>query len=147
MSDSTQDSGLIKHVLHLYFAVVVADNKLHPAETQMVLDQASALLREVLSVAELSMDSVEQALGSYQLDISRHSDTGDQVFPTPIIEDAIDNIGDNALRSSLLKQMLAIALADGEAHNNELAVLKHAAKEWGMEDGYAAFQHAILSSR
>jgi hypothetical protein len=138
------DLTLTSAVLRLYFAIAVSDSELHDDEAGMIVDQASQIARKVKAAPIPSKEEVEQILGSYLIDFARNQGKHDEPFPLHIIDEAISFIEEAELRSSVLTQMLAIALADGIVHNNELYLLKHISSKWDMHDEFTEF-HRLVS--
>ena len=132
-------------ILRLYFSIAVSDGELHDEEAGMIVDQAGLIARKVRAGPLPSREDVEQILGGYLIDFARYRDKENDVFPLHILQQAIDFIDENDMRSSVLTQMLAITLADGSVHNNEMYLLKHIAREWDMLDEFSDFNRLVTS--
>ena len=130
-------------ILRLYFSIAHSDSELHDNEAGMIVDQASIIATKVRAGPLPTRDEVEQILGRYLIDLARHQGKNDEPFPLHILDEAIEFIEDDDVCSSVLTQMLAIALADGTVHNNELYLLKYIATKWDMHDEFADFNRLV----
>ena len=130
-------------ILRLYFSIAVSDGELLDEEAGMIVDQAAQIARKIRAGPLPTRADVEQILGGYLIDFARHQDKTSGEFPLHILQEAIDYIDEDEMRSSLLTQMLAISLADGTVHNNELFLLKHIAGEWDMLDEFSEFKRLV----
>jgi len=126
-------------ILRLYFSIAVSDNELHDNEAGMIVDQATLIARRIRAASLPTQEDVEQILGSYLIDYARFSPKGGEPFPLQILQEAVEYIDEDDMRSTVLTQMLAIAFADGAVHNNEMYLLKHIAREWGMDEEFSNF--------
>lgn len=132
-------------ILRLYFSIAVSDGELHDEEAGMIVDQASLIAKKIRAGPLPTREEVEQILGGYLIDFARYRDKSDDFFPLHILQEAIDFIDEDEMRSSVLTQMLAITLADGSVHNNEMYLLKHIAGEWDMVDEFSDFNRLVTS--
>lgn len=130
-------------ILRLYFSIAVSDGELLDEEAGMIVDQAGQIAKKVRAGPLPTRADVEQILGGYLIDFARFHDKNDGIFPMHILQESIDFIEEDEMRSSVLTQMLAITLADGSVHNNEMYLLKHIASEWGMLEEFVEFNHLI----
>lgn len=132
-------------ILRLYFSIAVSDGELQDEEAGMIVDQASLIARKIRAAPLPTREEVEQVLGSYLIDFARYQGKSDDIFPLHILQEAINFIEEDDMRSSVLTQMLAIMLADGSVHNNEMYLLKHIAGEWGMLEEFSDFNRLVTS--
>ena len=130
-------------ILRLYFSIAVSDGELQDEEAGMIVDQATMIARKISAGPLPTRAEVEQILGGYLIDYTRFKDKNDDLFPMHILQEAIDFIEENEMRSSILTQMLGITLADGSVHNNELFLLKHIAGAWDMLDEFSDFNRLV----
>lgn len=130
-------------ILRLYFSIAVSDGELQDEEAGMIVDQASLIARKVRAGPLPTRSEVEQVLGGYLIDFARYQGKNDSVFPVHILQESIDFIDEDEMRSSVLTQMLAIALADGYVHNNEMFLLKHIAGAWDMLEEFSEFNRMV----
>lgn len=135
--------NLTNAILRLYFSIAVSDGELLDEEAGMIVDQAGLIAKKVRAAPLPSRAEVEQVLGGYLIDFARYHDKNNGIFPIHILQESIDFIDEDELRSSVLTQMLAITLADGSVHNNEMFLLKHIASEWDMLEEFTEFNHLI----
>ena len=124
-------------ILRLYFSIAVSDSDLHDNEAGMIADQATLIARRIRAASLPTREDVERILGSYLIDYARYGGKDDETYPVDILREAIDYIDEDEMRSTVLTQMMAIALADGSVHNNEMFLLKHVAREWDMEEEFS----------
>ena len=130
-------------ILRLYFSIAVSDGELQDEEAGMIVDQAGLIARKIRAGPLPTREEVEQVLGSYIIDFARYRDKNEDLFPLHILREAIDFIEEDDIRSSVLTQMLAIMLADGTVHNNEMYLLKHIAAEWDMLEEFSHFNRLV----
>jgi hypothetical protein len=130
-------------ILRLYFSIALSDGELLDEEAGMIVDQAALIARKVRAGPLPTRAEVEQILGGYLIDFARHQGKNDEIFPVHILQESIDFIDEDEMRSSVLTQMLAITLADGTVHNNEMFLLKHIAGAWGMLDEFSDFNQLV----
>ena len=130
-------------ILRLYFSIALSDGELLDEEAGMIVDQAALIARKVRAGPLPTRAEVEQILGGYLIDLARYQGKNNEVFPMHILQQSIDFIDEVEMRSSVLTQMLAITLADGTVHNNEMFLLKHIAEAWDMLDEFSEFNHLV----
>lgn len=139
----TTDITLNTAILRLYFSIAVSDGELQDEEAGMIVDQAALIARKIRAGPLPTRAEVEQILGGYLIDFARYQGKNDDIFPVHILQEAIDFIEEDEMRSSVLTQMLAITLADGIVHNNEMFLLKHIADAWEMLEEFSDFNHLV----
>jgi hypothetical protein len=139
----TTDITLNTAILRLYFSIALSDGELQDEEAGMIVDQAALIAKKIRAGPLPTRAEVEQILGGYLIDFTRYQGKNADVFPMHILQEAIDFIEEDDIRSSVLTQMLAITLADGSVHNNEMFLLKHIAESWGMFDEFSDFNHLV----
>ena len=130
-------------ILRLYFSIAFSDSDLQDDEAGMIVDQASLIAKKIRAGPIPKREDVEQILGSYLIDYARFQGKEDEIYPLHILQEAIDHIKEDEMRSTILTQMLAITLADGAVHNNEMFLLKYIAEEWDMLEEFSDFNRMI----
>jgi len=134
---------LTSAILRLYFSIAVSDSDLQDDEAGMIVDQAALIAKKVRAGPIPNREEVEQILGSYLIDFARYQGKTDETYPFHILQEATEYIKEDEMRSTVLTQMLAITLADGAIHNNEMFLLKHIATEWDMLEEFSEFNRMI----